>query len=218
MKNGTVRQEHFILLLLFLAGVSACAPRPYRAPSRPVVYREKGLASWYGRDFHGRKTASGERYNMNAVSAAHRTLPLGTIARVTHLKNRKAVIVKINDRGPFIEGRIVDLSYGAARRLGMVREGVAPVLLEVFGRPKGTSIPTPSYSVQVGSFFNRENAENLRALLSREFSGVYITDYRGNNTIYYRVRLGHFTSKAKAHSTGHSLEKRGYSYLVVREN
>jgi len=94
-------------------------------------YYQVGSASWYGREYHGRPTASGERFNMRALTAAHQTLPLGTRVKVTNLENGRAVVVRINDRGPFLKGRIIDLSYGAARRLGMVEDGVVKVGLQL---------------------------------------------------------------------------------------
>jgi rare lipoprotein A len=97
----------------------------------------QGTASYYGGRFHGRKTASGERFNQNAMTAAHKTLPLGTKVRVTNLRNGETVDVKINDRGPYIKGRIIDLSKGAARRLGMIRSGIAKVRLEVVSESGG---------------------------------------------------------------------------------
>ncbi|RKX71460.1 hypothetical protein DRP53_01395 [candidate division WOR-3 bacterium] len=93
-----------------------------------------GKASWYGKEFHGKRTASGEIFNMYAFTAAHRTLPFGTKVRVTNLANGKSVVVKINDRGPFVRGRIIDLSYAAAKKIGLVRMGVAKVKIEVLGR------------------------------------------------------------------------------------
>ena len=96
-----------------------------------VKPHQVGLSSYYAHKFHGRPTASGEIFDMNALSAAHRELPLGTVIRVTHLGNGKSVTVKVNDRGPFIDGRILDLSLGAARRLDMVEEGVAKVMIEI---------------------------------------------------------------------------------------
>jgi len=94
-------------------------------------YYQVGPASWYGREYHGRPTASGERFNMRAMTAAHQTLPLGTRVKVTNLENGRAVVVRINDRGPFLKGRIIDLSWGAARRLGMVEKGVVKVGLQL---------------------------------------------------------------------------------------
>ncbi len=95
----------------------------------------EGYASYYGKEFHGKKTASGEIFDMYQLTAAHRTLPLGTICRVTNLDNQKSVIVKINDRGPFVEGRILDLSYGAAKALGGLSKGIIPVRIEVIKYP-----------------------------------------------------------------------------------
>ncbi len=96
----------------------------------------EGYASYYGKEFHGKKTASGEVFDMYQFTAAHRTLPLGTICRVTNLKNHKSVVVKINDRGPFVKDRILDLSYGAARALGAISQGVIPVRIEVLQYPE----------------------------------------------------------------------------------
>ncbi len=104
------------------------------ATVRPVTSRRKGMASWYGPGFHGRLTANGERYNQNGLTAAHKTLPFGTQVRVTNLNNGRSVIVRINDRGPFVRGRVIDLSRGAASVIGLVNSGVAPVQLEILGR------------------------------------------------------------------------------------
>ncbi len=95
----------------------------------------EGIASWYGPGFHGRRTASGEIYNMYAYTAAHRTLPLGTYVRVINLENGKSVVVRINDRGPFKKGRIIDLSYAAAKKIGMLEKGTARVRLEILSKP-----------------------------------------------------------------------------------
>jgi rare lipoprotein A len=98
-----------------------------------VGLKERGIASWYGDDFQGLQTANGETFDMEAMTGAHRTLPLGTIVKVTNVTNGRQVKIKINDRGPYVGGRILDLSYGAARELGMVGKGVAPIQIEVLG-------------------------------------------------------------------------------------
>lgn len=98
-------------------------------------YVQVGIASWYGPNFHGRRTASGEVFDMHALTAAHRTLPFGTLVRVTYLKTGKSVVVRINDRGPWKRGRILDLSYGAAKAIGLVRDGTGKVKLEVIQWP-----------------------------------------------------------------------------------
>ncbi len=150
-----------MVLLLLLPAMIACGPPlPPKQPSpvpRPPESTEKkreegkrekkhekkagkkwyqeGVASWYGRKFHGRKTASGERYDMYGVSAAHKTLPFGTIVLVRNLNNGREVKVRINDRGPFVKGRIIDLSYGAAKKLGMIGDGIVPVKIRIIRSP-----------------------------------------------------------------------------------
>jgi rare lipoprotein A len=115
----------------------ACVAAPEETNAQPTgsgVQTVTGAASWYGSKFHGRRTANGERFDMNGMTAAHRTLPFGTKVRVTNQRNGRSVTVRINDRGPFSGNRVIDLSRGAAESVGMVRSGVAPVRLEVLGR------------------------------------------------------------------------------------
>lgn len=119
-----------LLPLLLWAG---CARRPV-SPEEAPSFRQVGEASWYGPDFHGKTTANGERYNMLLMTAAHRTLPFNTLVRVTNLDNGRTAVVRINDRGPFLKGRILDLSYTAARALGANLPGVIRVRIEVVGK------------------------------------------------------------------------------------
>jgi rare lipoprotein A len=119
-------QVGVVFLMMWMLGCSTAPP-----VKRPPADEAVGLASYYGKKFHGRKTASGERFNMYALTAAHKRLPFGTRVRVTHLKNGRSVAVRINDRGPFVRGRMIDLSYGAAKKLGMVTQGVARVRIRV---------------------------------------------------------------------------------------
>jgi len=128
--------HRFGLLLFVLLLVAGCATKkgPTTEPTRKGD-EQRGLASWYGKKYHGRPTASGERFNMNKVSAAHRTLPLGSVVKVTNLDNGRVLKVRINDRGPFVDGRIIDLSYKAAKKLDMVKTGVVPVKLVVESIP-----------------------------------------------------------------------------------
>ena len=121
----------------------------------------QGLASWYGGKFHGRLTSSGEVFDTNELTAAHRTLPFGTMVRVTNMDNGKAVIVKINDRGPFVEGRIIDLSMAAADEIGSVGQGVARVSLQIVGFASDREL----YAIQVGAYALEKNAEKARAAL-----------------------------------------------------
>jgi rare lipoprotein A len=125
-----------VLLLFVLILVAGCAGK--KAPSVEPARKgdeQRGLASWYGKKYHGRPTASGERFDMHKVSAAHRTLPLGSVVKLTNLDNGRTLRVRINDRGPFIDGRIIDLSYKAAKKLDMVKAGVVPVKLVVQSVP-----------------------------------------------------------------------------------
>ncbi len=118
--------------------------RKYRPMTELTNFTQRGVASWYGRPFHGRKTAIGERYDMHSMSAAHPTLPLPSYVKVTNLKNGTSVIVRVNDRGPFARGRIIDLSHAAARHLGMVKGGLAAVEISlIVPEPAGTETPAP---------------------------------------------------------------------------
>jgi len=136
-RGGLVDKLRFIFLLGLL--FMACSSHPrYQAGPRPAQeFRREGIASYYGPKFHGRKTSSGEVFDMYALTAAHNTLPFGTLVKVTNLSNGLSVIVRINDRGPFMKNRIIDLSYEAARRIGMLGPGTARVRLEVVKKGGG---------------------------------------------------------------------------------
>lgn len=163
-------------------------------------YVEYGIASWYGPGFHGRRTASGEIYNMYKLTAAHKTLPFGTYVRVINLKNGKSVIVKINDRGPFVSGRIVDLSYAAAREIGMLKTGTASVKLIALGRRiddryKPVDVENGRFYVQVGAFRNKLNAYRFRHIVYRIHKvKTRVVNLEG----YYRVLAGPVYSYSEA--------------------
>ncbi len=147
------------------------------AASAAALPAEEGLASWYGGKFQGRRTASGEVFDTHLFTAAHRSLPFGTLVLVTNLENGQSVTVRINDRGPFVAGRVIDLSLAAAAAIGLAGRGVVPVRLEVLGAggsPAADGAPGPaSYRLQVGSFRTRANAEALRTRLAQAgFSAV----------------------------------------------
>ena len=205
------------LLVVFL--LASCAgPRV-----RPVTvgYEETGKASWYGDPYHGRRTTSGEVYDMYQLTAAHRTLPLGTWVMVTNLDNGRSVEVRVNDRGPFQEGRILDLSYAAARLLDVVGPGVIPVRLRVTRIPRsadGTLISSTPYTVQVGSFLDRTNALTLKAELERTFDGVVVSAKVIDGETYYRVRVGVFADREQAKGTAARLAARGYHVLIVERD
>lgn len=124
-------QLHKLLLGTLLLSINACASYPPIQASAKSASQERGLASYYGKRFHGRTTANGEKFNQYALTAAHKTLPFGTKVKVRNKKNGQSVVVRINDRGPFVRGRIIDLSYKAAKSIGMIRMGVAPVVISV---------------------------------------------------------------------------------------
>ena len=172
-------------------------------------YRERGVASWYGKKFHGNLTSNREPYDMYAMTAAHKSLPLPTYVRVTNLRNDRSVIVRVNDRGPFVHNRIIDLSYSAALKLDMIRDGTALVEVEAinFDVPPGdrparvtTAPPVSSGSepaaehevfIQVGAFGSRENADRRIALLRSAGIGTgFVLEDKGANPALFRVRIG----------------------------
>ena len=188
------------------------SPAPMDTRSGAV---QTGTASWYGPGFHGNRTSSGEVYDQYELTAAHQTLPLGTRVAVTNLQNGKAVEVRINDRGPFAKGRTIDLSYAAARTLGMIGPGTVPVRIEVLGN-KDVQL-TAAYTVQVGSFADRNNALRLQSTLARRFDGVYVATLAGRTGQYYRVRLGHFEHREQALALARSVTPLGLSAIIVED-
>ena len=183
-----------------------------------------GYASWYGADFHGQPTASGETYDMHAMTAAHRTLPFGTVVRVVNLDNDAETRVTVNDRGPFVRGRIIDLSRAAAKKLGMAEAGVAKVRVEPLGRDTSyiRSVRVSEggagrYTVQLGSFAQEENATRLKKALGWKYSGVYMTKAEVSGKTRYRVRVGSFREMKKARRLAETLAEEGYEVVVMRE-
>jgi rare lipoprotein A len=194
-----------------IMATGACAPVKHRTEG-PV---QTGMASWYGPKFHGKKTSNQEIYNMYDLTAAHQTLPFGTRVMVTNLNNNRSVEVRINDRGPFIKGRIIDLSYAAARVLDMIGSGTAPVRLEILNSP-GTELPKARYAVQVGSFVSKQNAEDLFSQLSRTYQDVYLEKHPTQQRIYWRVRIK-ADSRQNAASLASRLERAGYAVFIVED-
>jgi len=185
-------------------------------PPAPIVQGEEGVASWYGNPFHGRHAASGEIYDMYAMTAAHRTLPFGTQVRVHDLENSRDVEVRINDRGPFVEGRIIDLSYGAAQAMGML--GIAHVRLEILG--VGSTSEPAAFAVQVGAFRDPANAGRLKALIEASFGPVVILTFDGGDGLFYRVRVGNESSEGAAYELAGKLRSANLATetFVVRVN
>jgi rare lipoprotein A len=163
-------------------------PPPLAAPvtaSAAPEFGETGLASWYGNPFHGRASASGEIYDMEQMTAAHRTLPFGTMVRVHDLDNEKSVDVRINDRGPFVDGRIIDLSHAAARAMEMIGPGTARVRLEILSAP--APLNQAHFGVQVGAFRNRDNAERLRRAMEAKYGRARLVQREDTPGVWHVV-------------------------------
>jgi rare lipoprotein A len=205
------------LLLLLLVSCARPSVRPVSLGAEEV-----GLASWYGPDFHGRRTSSGEVYDMYQLTAAHRDLPLGTWIMVTNLDSGRAVEVRVNDRGPFVADRIVDVSYGAGRLLGMIGPGVIHVRIAVTrlasAEGGGSARLSVRYAVQVGSFVSIENARAMERSLTEQFSGVEVVRWDAAGRTYFRVWVGNFTRRADAQSMAEKLAKRGSAVLIVERD
>jgi len=213
-----VRRLPFAICALVL--LSACGQKkvqvkaPQLPQPAPISSRElEGLASYYAEPYHGRKTASGEIFDTyQDMTAAHRTLPFNTMVRVINQTNGREVDVRINDRGPFVDGRVIDLSLRAAREIDLVRSGVAPVKLKVLkvaevGKP-------PVYAVQVAAFENQDAAEELKARLDAKYSGVVIQQLTEQKTLY-RVRIGRPDLQAATHLAA-ELRKQDFKPFIVK--
>jgi rare lipoprotein A len=191
-------------------GSAAAAPNPALS-----AYTEEGIASWYGVPFHGRRASNGEVYDMNKLTAAHRTLPFDTVVRVTNLSNGKSTVVRITDRGPFVDNRIIDLSMAAAREIDSVGAGVVPVRLEILSA--GIDPGSGFFTVQVGAFRERGNAERLRERLTASYSPIFIQSYDSPDGLFYRVRVGKVPGEGAAQQFGEQLRNReGFKPMVVR--
>lgn len=191
-------------------------PKHHPAPPAPIVQGEEGIASWYGRPFDGRSTASGETYNMHAMTAAHRTLPFGTLVRVHDLENGDSVVVRINDRGPFVEGRIIDLSYAAAMAMHM--PSTALVRLQILSA--GPDASSGIYSVQVGAFLDRNNAERLKERIEKKYQPVIIKTADHGTGVFNLVLVGQENTRQQAEQLATQLvrEKLATQTYVVRTN
>ena len=195
----------FLLVSAFVAGCSSPPPKPIYFPGYPIGYLERGMASWYGPGFHGNKTANGERYDMHKLTAAHRTLPLGSIAVVRSASTGKEVTVRINDRGPFAKGRVLDLSYAGARTLGIVGQGTDQIELRVIGF-EGRTAEMGFLRVQIGSFAEQRNAAILLERAQRIYSGGRIQVIDLPDGRRYRVQVGEFRTENQAESAATRLE------------
>ena len=196
-------------------------------------FKQRGIASWYGKKFHGRKTSNGEIYNMYGMTAAHKTLPIPVYVRVKNLTNGHSIVVRVNDRGPFIEGRIIDLSYSAAQKLDIVGKGTARVEISTLesGQSELASvvrtIPLTNKAaediplfIQIGSFGQEFNALNLlRELQGSNEQAVSISELATNSGLFYRVRVGPLYDIDEANTVIRRLNDKGYNTarIVVQE-
>ena len=222
----------FFLLSVLMA--SCAAPRRSGQPSRydsmpptqrpytvmgkryePIAthegFEQEGIASSYGREFHGRSTSNGERFDMRAMTAAHKTLPMGVYVKVRNLRNQREIVVRINDRGPFVGDRIIDLSTAAAEKLDMIRDGLAPVRVTALGYRSQTGSGKTAYvkpdsydkgvfSLQVGSFAVRQNAYKYADQLRSKYGYAAVNEVFVNGIKYYQVRVGRYTSLKETQS------------------
>ena len=250
------------VILIFFAACSSTPPpkeaEPYdvsyrspgkRAPEKSAPYEvfckryyplsssdgfiQYGQASWYGDKFHGRLTSNGERYNMYGHTAAHKTLPFNTYVRVTNLRNGRKTIVRINDRGPFVRGRIIDLTHTSADAIGMVEDGVVPVKVEALGYARKTRkagklvreyVKQPSYelgdfTIQVGAFAERENALRLQASLNLKYGNATVRVFDQGTQKFYRVRVGQYSRLDQAEAAADRLQEQGFAnaFAVARD-
>lgn len=204
------------------SGKTPATQRPYQIDGiwyYPIPdaegYREKGIASWYGPGFDGKKTSNGETYDMYAMTAAHKTLPMGTHLEVRNIDNGKKTVVRINDRGPFVRKRIIDLSYTAAKTIGI--SGLGNVEISSLGMdkppPKGQGpidFTRGNFSIQVGAFQNRANADRLKKNLSSKYENAHVTEYDRGDIHFFRVRVGRYTSLKDAQNAEKNFIKTGF--------
>jgi len=209
----------FRLIIISITLLSCTVARYETYPPYPdATY---AVASWYGPDFHGRPTASGEIFNMHAFTCAHREYPFGTKLKVTNISNNRTVSCLINDRGPFIDGRDLDLSYAAAKEIGIIEPGTCTVRIEYLGRDTAYVRQVADisnvgpFTIQVGSFKELSNAFRLKMALELKHNKVYITEADINGSRYYRVRIGKLFKKDEANSLAQSLANEGYGILIT---
>jgi len=226
-----------IIFLSFFFLLTGCGPRhvvidrSVPPPERPEIKREAklpaetkiekretrevqyGVASWYGGEFHGRQTSSGEVYDMFQLTCAHNSLPLGTVVMVTNLENGRSAELRVNDRGPFVKERIIDVSYAAARMLGMWGKGTANVMVEWVGSPIVEQ--AERFNLQVGSFSDEVRARDLAEQLKKSFENVYVATVETQTQKYHRVRIGPFGTKEAALPVAAKLTGMGFNVLVT---
>jgi rare lipoprotein A len=203
--------------------------KTYKPMTSASGYQEEGRASWYGSKFHGRLTSNKEVYNMEKMTAAHKTLPFNTWVKVENLDNGRSTTVRVNDRGPFVDDRVIDLSRAAARDIGMIGPGTAMVRLTALGYKKpgtGTSTtpaayqPAASYTkgnftVQVGAFTNESNAYRLAAKMRPTYGQVAVVKYDRGDKVFHRVRVGKVATLPEAYALQNRLRGSGHPKAIA---
>lgn len=216
----TSRRRALALLAAPLLSISCAKKKSTRVPAAPRMGAlESGIASWYGPPYHGRRAAGGEIYDMEKLTAAHRTLPFNTWVEVTNLTNGKKVSVRITDRGPFVGGRIIDLSRAAAREIDLIGPGIAKVRLEVIPPPGNPPASPPAaaglYAVQVGAYLNRDGAARMQKTVQRRYKECRLVR-RDGATVLWRVLIGRETTEAAAQELAGRLRLEFGEVFVVR--
>jgi len=214
-------------------GKTKASQRPYTVMGKRyepltshVGFTQEGVASWYGKDFHGKKTSNGETYDMHAMTAAHKTLPLGVFVKVRNKENGQEAIVRVNDRGPFVKNRVIDLSYSAAKTLGVDIKGTAPVWIEALGYKAGgagegykepDTYDSGTYSVQIGAFKDQQNAKRLSEEMRKLHGYSEVKAAMVNGELFYRVQAGKYTSLHTAEEAEGNFSRHGYpgSFVVA---
>ena len=211
--------------------------RPYVINSRTYYplpsaegFVQSGIASWYGHDFHGRSTSNGETYNMHDITAAHKLLPMHTMLLVQNNENGRQVVVRVNDRGPFVQGRIIDLSYGAAKKLGLVHAGTARVTITALGEVNNTDsrgrisfkdhadLRSGEYFVQIGAFLQKYNAIKLQDKFAKANHKAVIRKAEVNGKLFYRVQVYVGQTLNSARKSERALLNKGYrgAFIIAR--
>jgi rare lipoprotein A len=213
----TINHRPAVLLMLVLATLAsgACAKRAKIAKPPKLGDTETGVASWYGHPYHGRRAANGEVYDMEKLTAAHRTYPFNTWVRVKNLSNDRTVDVRIQDRGPFIHGRIIDLSKAAAREIELIGPGVTKVKLTVIAPPKDVEKQIEAFGIQVGAFRDRNRALALQQEMQSLYGSARVIE-RGADPPMYRVVAGAYETAEQAEAAAERVRSRGSVALVVR--
>ena len=205
-----------------VASVPKAETVPQAVERGSAVLTEVGLASWYGPPYSGRKGADGKVYDQNAMTAAHLTLPLGTMVRVTNIETGQSAVVRITDRGPFVHGRILDLSLAAAKATGVYRAGVAKVRVEAFAAPAAPSgtanvstIPGGRWCVQIGAFMNQEDALSLKNDLMRRYTTAKVIEFAGPTGHWVRINPK-FADKGTAEQVAESIHVPDAEPFLIR--